>query len=408
MTRTFKGLAAAGVLALGATLAAQQGAPAGPEIAYDSVDLLKWDDGHIVGEVGGVGQDSKGNVYVYTRTGHAYATIGDNRTFQRYGSRLFIYDRTGKFVKEWGQDVYGFNVAYGLRVDPQDNVWTIDAAASQVVKFAPDGSVALVLGRKPEAIGVRPAAPRGGGPGPGAGAPGGGGRAGGPGGGEPAGRAGGAGAPGGAGGPGGGAGGGGGRAGGPAGPGAALPGAGTPGSTFNRPSDVAWDKAGNIYIADGMAGNVNRIAKFNKDGNFVKQWGSTGSENGQFNGPKALAVDAQGNVYVADAGNKRVQVFDGEGNYKSQFSGIGSPLAMCMTTGPTQYLYISHAGDKDGMEDAAILKVSLDGKVVGKFGAAGRQLKQFGLANSIDCRNENELLVGEMTNWRVQKVSLKK
>jgi hypothetical protein len=239
------------------------------------------------------------------------------------------------------------------------------------VKFDPDGHVALVLGRKPEAISVRPAAPRGGGPG-------------------------------------GGAGGGAGRAGGPGGAPAAAPGSGVPGSTFNRPSDVAWDRAGNIYIADGMAGNVNRIAKFNKDGNFVKQWGSTGSGDGQFNGPKALAVDAQGNVYVADYGNKRIEVFDGDGNYKSQFSGIGTPLAMCMTTGPTQYLYISHAGDPDGMEDAAIYKVSLDGKVVGRFGSAGKQLKQFGLANSLDCRSETELLVGEMLNWRVQKVSLKK
>ncbi|MEQ1730439.1 MAG: 6-bladed beta-propeller, partial [Vicinamibacterales bacterium] len=148
--------------------------------------------------------------------------------------------------------------------------------------------------------------------------------------------------------------------------------------------------------------------KFNKEGNFLKQWGSTGAGNGQFAGLKAIAVDANGNVYVADAGNKRIQVFDGDGNFKSQFSGIGSPLAMCMTTGATQHLYISHAGDADGMEDAAVLKVTLDGKIVGKFGAAGRQLKQFGLANSIDCRNESELLVGEMINWRVQKVSLKK
>ena len=374
MNRTFKGLVAAGVLAFSGTLVAQQGAP---DITFDSTELLKWDDAHVVGEVGGVGQNSKGQVFVYTRTGHAYATIGDNRTFQRGGSRLFQYDATGKFVRELGQDVYGFNVAFGLRVDPQDNVWTIDAGANQVVKFDSDGRVALVLGRKPEAIAVRPAAPRGGGPG------GGGGR----GGQEVV----------------------AGRGGGPGGaPAAALPGAGTPGSTFNRPSDVAWDKAGNIYIADGMAGNVNRIAKFNKEGNFLKQWGSTGAENGQFSGPKALAVDAQGNVYVADSGNKRIQVFDGDGNYKSQFTGVGIPLAMCMSTGATQFLYVSHSGDKDGMEDATIYKVALDGKVVGKFGSAGRQMKQFGLANSIDCRNENELLVGELTNWRVQKVSLKK
>ena len=59
------------------------------------------------------------------------------------------------------------------------------------------------------------------------------------------------------------------------------------------------------------------------------------------------------------------------------------------------------------MEDAAIYKVQLDGQVVGKFGSAGKLPKQFGLANSIDCRNENELLVGELGNWRVQKVTLK-
>jgi hypothetical protein len=60
------------------------------------------------------------------------------------------------------------------------------------------------------------------------------------------------------------------------------------------------------------------------------------------------------------------------------------------------------------MEDAAIYKVRLDGAVIGKFGSAGKQLKQLGLANSIDCRNENELLVGEMTNWRVQRVTIRR
>ena len=63
-------------------------------------------------------------------------------------------------MREWGQDVYGFNAAFGLRIDPQDNVWTIDEGASQVVKFDAEGRVALVLGRKPEAIAVRPPQPR--------------------------------------------------------------------------------------------------------------------------------------------------------------------------------------------------------------------------------------------------------
>jgi hypothetical protein len=71
-------------------------------------------------------------------------------------------------------------------------------------------------------------------------------------------------------------------------------------------------------------------------------------------------------------------------------------------------LYVAHTGDPDGMEDAAIYKLDLDGKVLGKFGRAGKELKQFGLVNAIDCRNENELLIGELSNWRVQRVTLNK
>ena len=389
MNRTVRTLGTLGTLLLGGSLLAQSGVP---ELSFTTVDLLKTPTDVFVGEVGGVGANSKGLIFVYTRTGHPYATLGDNRTFYHGGSRLFQFDPAGKFVREFGQDVYGFNAAIGLRIDPQDNVWTIDEGANQVVKFDTEGRVALVLGRKPETIGVRPGGGPGGG-GPGAGGPGGG--AGAPGAAV-------AGAPG-AGGPPvaagltGGAGG---------GQPARLPGSGIPGSGFSRPTDVAWDRTGNIYVADGIGTN-DRIAKFDKDGRFISHWGSTGKGPGQFDGIKALAIDAQGNVYAADLGNKRIQVFDANGTFKSEFGSVGTPIAMCMTRGATQHLYISHAGDADGMEDAAIYKVQLNGKVVGKFGAAGKMPKEFGLANSIDCRNESELLVGERTNWRVQKVSLK-
>ena len=366
---TFFICVSAALLAAGGPFLAQS---AVPEIAFDSVaDFLKTPNDIYVGEVAGVGANSKGQIFVYTRTGHPYATLGDNRTFMHGGSRLLQFDQTGKFVRELGQDVYGFNAAIGLRVDPQDNVWTIDAAASQVLKFDSAGRVTLVLGRKPENITVRPSQPAGG-------------RAGEP----PAGRAQGAGAAA------------------PAGGGGRATGTGTPGSSFSQPSDVAWDRAGNIYVADGL-GNNNRVAKFDKDGRFIAHWGSTGSAQGQFMGVKAIAIDAQDNVYVADAGNKRIQVFDAQGAFKSEFSNVGTPRAMCMTRGSTQYLYVSHAGDEDGMEDAAIYKVQLDGKVVGRFGSAGKLPKQFGIANSIDCRADPQLLVGEMTNWRVQKITLK-
>ena len=300
-------------------------------------DLLKTPNDVFVGEVGGVGANSKGQIFVYTRTGHPYGTMGDNRTFYRNGSRLFLFDQTGKFVREWGQDVYGFNAAFGLRIDPQDNVWTIDEGANQVVKFDSRGPGRA--GARAQAGGDRRASatPR---PAPAA-----------------AGRA----------------------------AGRALradrgdraaecePQArrGHAGILVQPPSDVAWDAAGNIYVADGMGAN-NRVAKLDKDGRFIKHWGSTGSEPGEFQGLKAIAIDAKGTVYVADAGNKRIQVFDADGTFKSEFGNIGTPLAMCMTRGATQHLYVSHAGDTDGMEDAAIFKVRLDGTVVGKFGRPGR------------------------------------
>ena len=170
---------------------------------------------------------------------------------------------------------------------------------------------------------------------------------------------------------------------------------------------MAWDKAGNIYVADGI-GTTNRVAKYDKEGKFLKHWGSTGSGPGQFSGVRALAIDNAGNVYVADVGNKRIEVFDSEGTFKTEFSNIGTPVAMCITRGATQHLYISHSGDDTGMVEETIYKVQLDGKVVGRFGSAGKLPKEFGIANSIDCRNENELLIGEMTNWRVQKVTFKK
>jgi hypothetical protein len=183
------------------------------------------------------------------------------------------------------------------------------------------------------------------------------------------------------------------------------PGAGAEGESFQRPTDVAWDAAGNIYVADGY-GNA-RVAKYEPTGKYIKSWGQRGTEPGQFNVVHGIAVDAQGNVYVADEGNRRVQVFDGEGTFKKQFLNVGTPTALCITPGPRQFLYVAHTGDPDGMEDAAIYKVDLDGKVVGKFGRAGKGVKEFGLVNSIDCRSESELLIGELSNWRVQKVTLK-
>ena len=185
-----------------------------------------------------------------------------------------------------------------------------------------------------------------------------------------------------------------------------APGAGEQTDLFDRPTDVAWDAAGNIYVADGL-GNA-RVAKFNKNGVFIKSWGAKGNEQGNFGTARSIAIDARGNVYVGDGGNKRIEVFDTDGNFKTQFTNVGNPQALCITPGPNQFLYSSNSNPPNDIDVAGeIYKMRLDGSIMGKFGRAGKLPKEFGTVNAIDCRNENTLYVGEIGNMRVQKLTLK-
>src|SRR6201984_3478934 len=120
-----------------------------PEIPFDSVaNPLTLPDDIYLGEIGGVAANSKGDIYVYTRTGHPTMSLGGSRAFVHGGSRLFPFDRTGKFVREIGKDSYGFMFAQQVRIDPQDNVWIVDQMTGYVMKLDAAGHVQMLLGRK--------------------------------------------------------------------------------------------------------------------------------------------------------------------------------------------------------------------------------------------------------------------
>jgi hypothetical protein len=327
------------------------------EIAFDSAgDFLNLPADTYFGEVAGVATTATGNIWVYTQSGGPNATVGASRIYINGGPRLFEFDKTGKFLREIGTKdnrPYNFLFAQGVRVDPQNNIWVVDRASRMVVKFDQQGRVLLTLGRRPEAIGEIGSSAGGGVYGRGSG----------------------------------------------------PPGSGVPGDNFDQPLDVAWDAAGNIFIPDGYSNA--RVAKFDKTGKFVKSFGATGAEPGQFNIPASIAVDAKGMVYVADMGNKRIQVFDNDGNVKSQIANVGSPRAICISPGAHQYLFSSDSNQtEDPFLNGEIYKMELDGTVLGKFGKAGKQMKEFGMVNEIDCRDPNTLYVAEMMNWRVQKLTL--
>jgi DNA-binding beta-propeller fold protein YncE len=328
-----------------------------PDIAFDAnIEPLTLPVGMNFGEVVGISLNSKRHVFVFTRTGERSTVHGAS------ASQLFEFDATGRYLREWGKDLYGFAFAHTVRVDKADNIWATDEGANTIVRFNPAGRVTLVLGRREESV-------------------------------EPV----------------------------------AAPAPGTqprPGwGSFNRPADVTWDADGNTYVADGYGNS--RVVKIDKNGKWVKAWGSRGTEPGQFNILHTIASDTKGNIYIGDRTNRRIQVFDGDGNVVriitvdvpfnkepdillgaapgsggNPLAASGAPWAICITPGPTQYLFVADA------VPGRIYKLTLDGKVLGVLGEAGKQPKQFGWIHQMACPSEHELWLAEILNWRVQKLTL--
>src|SRR4051812_9370124 len=154
-----------------------------PEIPFEAQpNFLKFPPNLYLGEGIGVATNSKGHVFVYTRS---------------QATRLFEFDQKGNYLREIGEGLYGFAFAHAVRVDAQDNIWAVDEGTNMVIKFNPEGRVVMVLGRRPEAIEGLPAPPAMD---------------------EP--------------------------------------------YLFNRPTDVAWDAEGNIFVSDGYGNS--RVVKYDR------------------------------------------------------------------------------------------------------------------------------------------------
>jgi DNA-binding beta-propeller fold protein YncE len=174
----------------------------------------------------------------------------------------------------------------------------------------------------------------------------------------------------------------------------------TPGETndlFNRPTDIAFAPNGDFYVSDGYGNS--RVVKFTKDGKFVRAWGTKGAGDGQFNLPHSVAVDKRGRVYVGDRENRRMQVFDADGKFLTQWKHVGSPWGIYITEDESLFMC-------DGYNNR-ILKVSLDGKIAGAVSGPGKLPGELDFAHHMTVGPSGALYVAEIKNWRAQKFAPK-
>ena len=278
-------------------------------------------------------------------------------------AQLFEFGPDGEFVREIGRGLYGWAFAHAVRIAPNGDIWTVDKGSDMIIRMNPEGRVVWVFGRKAEASdeGAHPWEEA-----------------------DPP-----------------------------------LP---PQDGRFRQPTDVAWDSQGNIYISDGYVNS--RVAKYDMNGDWVKSWGEPGSGPGQFNTPHQIVVDQDDNVYVGDRGNRRIQVFDTDGNFLRMFSidvpwepghkavngatptnqsmqGVGAPNSMCIPPGQNRVMFVG-----ESTWPGRIFKVSLQGEVLGVIGHSGRNLGEFSGAHGLACPSENEIWVAESSNWRVQRLRL--
>jgi DNA-binding beta-propeller fold protein YncE len=188
---------------------------------------------------------------------HIFVFSRGNSTGPAYGAtaaQILEFGQDGKYIREIGHNLYAWSYAHAIRFDKDDNLWAVDKGSDMIIKFNPEGRVEMVFGRKKEASDE-------------------------------------------------------------AGPWTRVTPPRPPvDGQFRQPTDVTWDTEGSIFISDGYINS--RVAKFDKNGDWVKSFGTPGNGPGQLNTPHSIAADAKGNIYVADRGNRRIQVFDHDGNYQ--------------------------------------------------------------------------------------------
>ncbi len=214
--------------------------------------------------------------------------------FNRGEHPLIVLDREGNFLNSWGEGQ--LPDAHGMFIDGDDNLYMPVKNSHVVLKYRPDGNLLMTLGEwdKPSDTGWSGDYS------------------------EPAKQS--------------------------AGP-------------FSRPSDIALDGAGDLYISDGYGNS--RVHKFSAEGKLLFSWGEPGKTGpGEFHVPHGVWVHTDGRVFVADRENNRIQIFDADGKFLDQWTGLARPCDIYIDQ--DNVLYVPEL-------DGFMSILSIDGDIIGAW-----------------------------------------
>jgi len=342
---------------------------AGTAFAQQSVSQLKYTSvpnfpdlpgGQNFGEVAGVAVNSKGHVFVFSRSG----PIVSGPALGGGSGQLFEFDAQGRYIREIGKGLYGWAEAHSVRIDRNDHIWAIDKMSSMIIQFDPAGRVVTVYGRRQEAeagpkLKIDPKDHSRG-----------------------------------------------------------------EGTDFRLPTDIAWDSKDNTYITDGYVNSrvakFNKAGEYvmswgeygTGDGQFRTPHSIVIDKNDNV----YVGDRTNHRVQVFDTNGKFLRKFQIDvppdlttrsvnGNTPTGDAlarSIGAPNSLCIPPDNQSVMFLG-----ESTFPGRIFKITLDGKVLGVIGRSGRQLGQFSGAHALACPSEHLIYAAESSNWRVQKIIIK-
>jgi len=175
------------------------------------------------------------------------------------------------------------------------------------------------------------------------------------------------------------------------------------GMHFNQPTDIAIRSDGSFYVSDGYVNS--RVARFDRDGGFLDEWGKKGSGNAEFSNPHGLAFGPGGDVLVADRENSRIQIFDGGGAGNRQCHGAKEKrrvFGVPVDAAGAFYVGVRRADYEPATN--GVLKLDRDWRTVASigFGAAGDPV--FNAVHDLAIARDGTIYVAETRTKRVVKL----